>query len=43
MVIDAGHYGIEKIFIPYMKDFVKKQMPGVRVFTEEIKNQQLLL
>ena len=38
MVIDAGHYGIEKIFIPYMKDFVKKQMPGVRVFTEEIKN-----
>ena len=38
MVIDAGHYGIEKIFIPYMKDFVKKQMPGVRVFTEEVKN-----
>lgn len=38
MVIDAGHYGIEKIFIPYMKDFVKKQMPGVKVFTEEIKN-----
>ena len=38
MVIDAGHYGIEKIFIPYMKDFMKKQMPGVKVFTEEIKN-----
>ncbi len=38
MVIDAGHYGIEKIFIPYMKDFMKKQMPGVKIFTEEIKN-----
>ena len=38
MVIDAGHYGIEKIFIPYMRDYMKKQMPGVRVFTEEIKN-----
>lgn len=38
MVIDAGHYGIEKIFIPYMKDFMKKQIPGVKVFTEEIKN-----
>ena len=38
MVIDAGHYGIEKIFIPYMKDFVKKQIPGVKVYTEEMKN-----
>lgn len=38
MVIDAGHYGIEKIFIPYMKDFLKKQIPGVKVFAEEIKN-----
>ena len=37
-VIDAGHYGIEKIFIPYMKDFLKKQMPGIKVFTEEVKN-----
>lgn len=38
MVIDAGHYGIEKIFIPYMRDFLKKQIPGVKVFAEEIKN-----
>lgn len=38
MIIDAGHYGIEKIFIPYMKDFLKKQISGVKVFTEEAKN-----
>ena len=38
MVIDAGHYGIEKIFIPYMQDFFKKQMPGIKVFAEDVKN-----
>ena len=38
VLIDAGHYGIEKIFIPYMKDFIKKQIPGVKVYTEEMKN-----
>lgn len=43
MVIDAGHYGIEKIFIPYMKDFMKKQMPSVKVFTEEIKNPYVVI
>ncbi len=43
MVIDAGHYGIEKIFIPYMKDFLKKQIPGVKVFTEEMKNPFVII
>lgn len=38
MVIDAGHYGIEKIFIPYVKEFLKNQVPGIKVFTEEICN-----
>lgn len=38
MIIDAGHYGIEKIFIPYMKDFLKNQMPDVKVFLEEATN-----
>lgn len=31
-LIDAGHYGVEKIFIPYMKQFLKKQMPDLMVF-----------
>lgn len=43
MVIDAGHYGIEKIFVPYMKDFLKKQMPGIKVFTEETKNPFIVI
>lgn len=32
-VIDAGHYGLEKIFLPYMKDFFARNIAGVAVFT----------
>ena len=30
-LIDAGHFGIEKIFIPYMKDYFEKEVKGVTV------------
>jgi putative NIF3 family GTP cyclohydrolase 1 type 2 len=30
-LIDAGHFGIEKIFIPYMKDFFEKELKGITV------------
>ena len=30
-IIDAGHYGIEKLFIPYMRDFFRRQMPGLDI------------
>ena len=30
-IIDAGHYGIEKLFIPYMRDFFRRQMPRIEV------------
>lgn len=30
-VIDAGHYGIEKIFIPYMKAFLNRELPELEV------------
>jgi putative NIF3 family GTP cyclohydrolase 1 type 2 len=30
-IIDAGHYGIEKIFVSYMKDFFRKQLPEMNV------------
>lgn len=36
-VIDAGHYGIEKLFIPYMEEFVKREFPGLRIYTAEIR------
>ena len=30
-IIDAGHYGLEKIFVPYLKDVFRRQMPAVEV------------
>lgn len=36
-VIDAGHYGIEKLFIPYMEAFLKRELPGIGIYTAEIK------
>lgn len=37
-VIDAGHYGIEHIFISQMAEYVKERFPELEVFTEEIKH-----
>lgn len=32
-IIDAGHYGLEKLFLPYMRDFFARNMAEVTVFT----------
>ena len=32
-IIDAGHYGIEKLFIPYMEDYLKQNLPGIELYT----------
>lgn len=34
-VIDAGHYGIEKLFIPYMEEFITRELPKLRVYRAE--------
>ena len=36
-VIDAGHYGLEKIFIPYMKQYLEERLPEVEVIAREPK------
>ena len=30
-LIDAGHYGVEKMFVPYMRDYLKREMPYLTV------------
>ena len=30
-IIDAGHYGLEKMFVGYMKDYFMKEMPDTEV------------
>jgi dinuclear metal center YbgI/SA1388 family protein len=32
-VIDAGHYGGEKLFVPYMKDYLRRELPVLEVIT----------
>lgn len=33
-LIDAGHYGLEHIFVPYMADFLRKHFPELTVLEE---------
>lgn len=42
-VIDAGHYGLEKLFVPYMQDYCKKKMPELTVFTAEEKSPYMVI
>ena len=35
-MIDAGHFGLEKIFIPYMKEFLQREFRDVMVFTHPL-------
>lgn len=37
-VIDAGHFGLEKLFVPYMKDYFERNLPGITVYMAEEKN-----
>lgn len=37
-VIDAGHYGLEKLFVPYMKDYFLRNLPNLLVETAEEKS-----
>lgn len=34
-VIDAGHFGLEQIFVPYMEEYIKREMSGLEVFVEK--------
>lgn len=35
-IIDAGHYGLEHIFIPFMESYLKQQLPALSVDTVPI-------
>lgn len=37
-IIDAGHYGLEKIFVPYMEEYCRRKLPGVKIYTAPVKN-----
>ena len=37
-IIDAGHYGLEKIFVPYMEEFLKRECKTLEVLRAREKN-----
>lgn len=37
-IIDAGHYGLEKIFVPYMEEYCRRKLSGVTIYTAPEKN-----
>lgn len=42
-VIDAGHFGIEKIFVPYMEEFIRREIPEIKVYTHEMTSPFMVL
>lgn len=36
-VIDAGHYGVEKMFVPYIKGYLEAEVPALTVIAEKPK------
>ena len=42
-IIDAGHYGIEHIFIGYMEQYLKEHLHGVEVFAQERRDPFLVV
>lgn len=42
-IIDAGHYGIEKLFIPYMKEFLQRELQGVKLYQAERKEPFIIV
>lgn len=33
-IIDAGHYGVEKMFVSYMKEYLKERTSGIQIIAE---------
>ena len=42
-IIDAGHYGIEHIFIGYMEQYLKEHLVGVEIFAQERRDPFIVL
>ncbi len=42
-VIDAGHFGIEKLFVPYMQEFLKRELPALKVIPHPEKSPVMIV
>ena len=42
-IIDAGHYGIEHIFIGYMEQYLKEHLEGVEIFAQQRRDPFIMV
>lgn len=42
-VIDAGHFGVEKLFVPYMKEYLTRQFPDMTVNMHHLKAPSVVI
>ncbi len=42
-LIDAGHYGLEQLFVPYMAGFLRERFPGLELFIQAPPENAFLL
>lgn len=42
-VIDAGHFGLEKIFVPYMEEYFRREIPGPVIWRAQEKSPFVIL
>lgn len=42
-VIDAGHFGIEKIFVPYMAEYLRRELPELQTVCHPLKAPSIIL
>ncbi len=42
-IIDAGHYGIEKIFIAYIREYIQRELPEMTVYVHPLSAPYVIL
>ncbi len=42
-LIDGGHFGTEKMFVPYMEDYLKKQLPEIEFFAAHMVSPLIVI
>lgn len=42
-VIDAGHFGVEKLFVPYMKEYLERQFPDMTINMHHLKSPSVVV
>lgn len=37
-IIDAGHHGVEKLFVPYIEEYLRSEFPGLKIYTDDLSS-----